>query len=191
MAISYQPDPDSDARIVARLRAGDERALEALVRAHYNELCVFAARMTGQRSTAEELVQEVFLRIWRRREQLALTGSIVSYLYASARNGALNELGRERRRQRWYDRVKHGIDAPLGGSAPEADEGTRASELELAIERAIASLPPRCREAYLLRRQHGMSHAEIGRVMQTTPKTVEVQIGKALRVLRKRLADWL
>lgn len=191
MAISYPPDPNSDAGIVARLRAGDEGVLEALVRSHYNGLCVFVTRMTGERAIAEEVVQEIFLRIWRQRQRLALTGSIVSYLYACVRNEALNELGRERRRQRWYDRVMHGIDPPLSAAAPEADEGTRASELEHAIERAIASLPPRCRQAYLLRRQQGMRYNEIARVMQTTPKTVEVQIGKALRLLRKRLADWL
>jgi RNA polymerase sigma-70 factor (ECF subfamily) len=191
MAISHPQDTETNADLLIRLRAGDERALESLVRAHYNELCVFATRMTRERSIAEELVQEIFLRVWRQRERLALTGSIAAYLYACVRNEALNELGRERRRVRWRELAMLGVEAPFGGSSPEADERARGAELQDAIERAIASLPPRCREAFLLRRQREMSYLEIADVMHTSPKTVEVQIGKALRLLRKRLSDWM
>jgi len=86
-----------------------------------------------------------------------------------------------------------------GGVRPQQEEPLldrrtkplRAAELAAAIERAIAQLPPRCREAYLLRRQHHLSYAEIARVMGIAPKTVEIQIGAALKALRASLADWL
>ncbi len=67
----------------------------------------------------------------------------------------------------------------------------RSRDLEQAIERAIAALPPRCRQVYVLRRQEGLSYAEIAQLVGVTPKTVDVQIGKALRLLRRYLAEWL
>ena len=193
MAISQPTDAESDNSLLARIRAGDERAFEALVLEHYNELCVFATRMTGRKMTAEEIVQDVFLRLWQRRDQLTLSGSIVAYLHAAVRNQALNELARERRWWRWRTR-KAEEQRSLTTERPtslDADDRVRSHDLEQAIERAIAALPPRCREAYTLRRLRGLSHAEIAEIMRTTPKTVEVQIGKALRLLRKHLADWL
>ncbi len=192
MAIPHPADPESDSNVVARIRAGDERAFESLVLAHYNELCVFTARMTGSRATAEEIVQDVFLQLWRQRDRLAVSGSIVAYLYVAVRNRALNELHRERRWRRWIEQVTRERDEDAGRAGRlDADERVRSRDLEQAIERAIAALPPRCRQVYVLRRQEGLSYAEIAQLVGVTPKTVDVQIGKALRLLRRYLAEWL
>jgi RNA polymerase sigma-70 factor, ECF subfamily len=185
------PDRGRAANWPERIQAGDEAAFEALFREHYHGLCVFAARLVASDAIAEELVQDVLLRVWEQRERLHVTGSVPAYLYGAVRNQALGHLRHERVERKWL--------AHPGGSRPPApssgaantDERVRAAELAAAIERALAQLPPRCREAYLLRRQHHLSYAEIARVMGIAPKTVEIQIGAALKALRTSLADWL
>jgi RNA polymerase sigma-70 factor, ECF subfamily len=178
-----------DAR-VDRIREGGVEAFEALVREHHRGLCTFAARLVGSDAIAEELVQDVFLTIWRQRESWRVTGTVAGYLYGAVRNQALMHLRRERSHRRWHEWFRR-EDAGGSGPPPATDTGVRLDELRVAIERAIATLPPRCREAYLLRRQHHLSYTEIAQVMRITPKTVEIQIGTALKALRVRLAEWL
>jgi RNA polymerase sigma-70 factor (ECF subfamily) len=90
--------------------------------------------------------------------------------------------------KRWRDRVERGENISMISSAPAADEETQFNELVTAVRFAVDELPPRTRQAFLLRRQHGLSYAEIAQVMGIAPKTVEVQIGAALRTLRARLS---
>ncbi|HEX6536180.1 MAG TPA: RNA polymerase sigma-70 factor [Gemmatimonadaceae bacterium] len=179
-----------DTELIARIRAGDESAFERLFHRYYRELCVFASRIDRAGGAAEEIVQEVFFRIWTRREQLLPVESLSGYLYAAVRNVALNRLARAKTEDRW--RASSQLDAlDARAEAPAADADIRETEMSIAIHRAIGQLPPRCREAFLLRRQRQLSYAEIAQVMGTSPKTVEIQIGKALRLLRQSLAEWL
>lgn len=181
---------DLDVELIARIRAGDERAFEQLFHRYYRELCLYASRIHRAGGSAEEIVQEVFLRIWLRRERLQLVESLSGYLYAITRNIALNRLARTQTEDRWRTGGEaDGLDVPM--ELADADAAVRETEMSLAIERAIARLSPRCREAFLLRRRSHLSYAEIAERMQTTPKTVENQIAKALKQLREALADWL
>lgn len=189
MAAPDATSPDED--LVARIRAGDESAFESVFRAHYDGLSRFAARMVGSDAEAEELTQEMLLRVWRRREELAISGSLAAYLYAAVRNESLNRLRRARAEQEWRERVLRERDAADAHRSAGADDDVRAAELAAAIERVIEELPPRRRQAYVLRRQHHLSYAEIAAIMEIAPKTVEIQIGAALRTLREKLADWL
>ena len=179
-----------DRGLVARIRAGEEQAFAQLFARYYRELCIYASRIDRAGGSGEEIVQEVFFRIWMHRERLLLTDSLTGYLYAVTRNVSLNRLARSQTEDRW--RAEAQIDAlePPGESGG-ADTAIRETEMAIAIDRAIAKLPPRCREAFLLRRQRHLSYAEIAQTMQTSPKTVEIQIGKALRLLRAALAEWL
>jgi RNA polymerase sigma-70 factor (ECF subfamily) len=82
-------------------------------------------------------------------------------------------------------------EAGFGRAHARADDDVAAGELAQVVARLVAALPARCREAYVLRREHFLSLDEIARVMGIAPKTVEIQIGLALRALRRGLADWL
>jgi RNA polymerase sigma-70 factor, ECF subfamily len=182
--------PGRDAAWRERIQAGDPAAFEALFREHYHGLCLFAARLVGSDAIAEELVQDVLLRVWQQREQWTVTGTVAAYLYGAVRNQALGHLRRAKVERKWQERRE--VDPhPAFGQVPQADESVRGAELAAAIERAISHLTPRCREAYLLRRQHHLSYAEIADVMHVTPKTVEIHIGAALKALRASLAEWL
>jgi RNA polymerase sigma-70 factor (family 1) len=179
-----------DAEVIARVRGGDERAFEELFRRYYRELCLYAARIDPSDGSAEEIVQDVFFKVWQRRDRLIEVKTLASYLYAAVHNGALNRIERDGYMSRWR-RAKHVEALTAPAYAPSADDDARSAEVSQAIEDALATLPPRCREAFLLQRREHLSVAEIARVMGIAPKTVEVQIGNALRLMRQALADWL
>ena len=181
------PSPDARATTLewlVRIRSGDEVAFEALFRAYAPGLCAFVARFTGSRTAAEDIVQELFLAIWRNRERIEIQTSFSSYLHTSARNRALDWLAHE-------DTVRRHRDSVIGSiterdlSAPTESQLLAMLDLQEAIER----LPPRCRLIFTLSRQHDLSHAEIARSLGLSIKTVEVQIGRALKALRVRLSE--
>jgi RNA polymerase sigma-70 factor (ECF subfamily) len=188
MTFAHAVPVDSD--LLARIRAGDEAAYEQLFRRYYQELCLYAARIDPTPGSAEDIVQEILLRLWVRHEELPDVQSLPAYLFTAVRNQALNQRARAASAERWRQAKQVELhDAPV--SAPTADELVQAAELASAIERAISELPPRCREAFVLRRQRGLPCAEIARIMGITTKTVEIQIGNALKLIRKSLADWI
>jgi len=172
-----------------RLRAGDKSAFEELFRSYYDQLVSFASRIVGTSETAEEVVQEVFLSIWRNRARNDFSpNNLPAYLFGAVRKGATSHLRHSHVEQRWRERVTRGENHLVLATATPADDQTRFNEVVVAVRAAVDELPPRCREAFLLRRQRGLSYAEIAKVMGIAPKTVEVQIGAALRTLRARLA---
>lgn len=181
-----------DAAWVAGVRAGYEWAFDAMFDAHYSGLCTFAATIVGSDAVAEEIVQDTLLQIWRRRERWHVSTTVAAYLYRAVRNRAIGHVRHEAVERRLQDRVDQGASTPALGERPaKPDDELQSAELAAAVERVLGSLAPRCREAFLLRRQHGLSYAEIAETMGIAPKTVEVQIGAALRTLRVALRDWL
>jgi RNA polymerase sigma-70 factor (ECF subfamily) len=126
------------------------------------------------------------LELWRRRETLAADGSAQAYLFQATRNRVLNHLRHLKIEQRSEPEIRG--DSP---STPRADAALAHEELNVAVQQAVQSLPDRCREVFELSRVHGLKYAEIARQLGISVKTVEAQMGKALRTLRERLAAWL
>ena len=186
-AISSIPDsrfpiPDS----LHRLRQGDPEAFAALFRTWYGPLVGTAERMLRDRAVAEEIVQDVMLELWRRRESLAPDSSPQAYLFQATRNRALNHLRHLKIEQRSEPEVR-----AESSPSPHADSAVIEEELDVAVRRAVQSLPDRCRQVFELSRVHGLKYAEIARELGISVKTVEAQMGKALRTLRDRLGPWL
>ena len=179
------PDTNPDLQaLTRRIREGDAAAFEILFRAHYAELCSFVRVQIGSVEIAEELVQDVLLRVWNGRAHLDPTQSLRPYLYRAARNHVLNYLKRRRVETRSLQDV---AALPTPGLAA-TDEAVRTRELSVAIERALASLPERCRLIFTMSRDNGMSYAAIADVLGISQKTVETQMGRALKSLRASLA---
>ncbi|HYD54607.1 MAG TPA: RNA polymerase sigma-70 factor [Gemmatimonadaceae bacterium] len=176
----------SDADLLLRLRAGDAAAFEAVFRAWYAPLVRLAEGMLHDRGAAEEVVQDVMLELWRRRESLDSSGTPQAYLFRSARNRALNQLRHRRVQARTEPQLVAEVPA-----IPRADAVAGAEELAEAVRQAIESLPPRCREVFELSRMHGLRYTEIAQTLGVSIKAVEAQMGRALRTLRERLAPWL
>ena len=176
----------TDSELLERLRRGDASAFDTIFRTWYGPLVGTAERMLRDRAVAEELVQDVMLELWRRRESLAADGSPQAYLFQATRNRVLNHLRHLKIEQRSEPEIRG-----EGSSAPQADSALVHEELDVAVQQAVQSLPDRCREVFELSRVHGLKYAEIAKALGISVKTVEAQMGKALRTLRERLAPWL
>jgi RNA polymerase sigma-70 factor (ECF subfamily) len=172
--------------LLVRLRQGDDAAFEAIFRQWYAPMVAMTAALLRDRGPAEEVVQDVLLELWRRRHTLTFETSIRAYLFQAARNRALNYLRRERVEARGEPTIAAAMPSP-----EPADSEARESELNIAIQSAIAGLPDRCREVFELSRVRGLKYSEIATELGISVKTVEAQMGKALRVMREKLAPWL
>jgi RNA polymerase sigma-70 factor (ECF subfamily) len=175
-----------DRELLARLRAGETSAFDAIFRANYALLVRVAETMLRERATAEEIAQDVMLELWRRRESLDVTESVRGYLLQATRNRTLNEL-----RHRAIERKSEPQIIESSPHLPSTDAAAREGEIEVALQAAVAELPDRCRQVFELSRVDGLKYAEIATRLGISVKTVEVQMGKALRLLRERLKAWL
>jgi RNA polymerase sigma-70 factor, ECF subfamily len=168
-------------------RSEEERILEGLFLEHRPGMCAFVRQYVRSAAVAEELVQDVFLAVWLRPERARFSGNPRTYLYRAARNRALNHLERERREQVWHDHQST-MDPPTSESAGEL---LTQNALMDALETSIDRLPPGCRQVFLLSRAGGLTYAEIAATLELSIKTVEAQMGRALRLLRPMLAPIL
>lgn len=175
-----------DRELLARIRLGDESAFDALFREYYGPLVGLAESLLRRQAEAEEVVQDVMLELWRRRETLAIDESWRAYLFRAVRNRALNELRHERVAELAVPFVRG--ESSVGATALA---GLVAEELDDAIVRSVAGLSEPVREVFELSRKSGLTYAEIARVLGISVKTVEARMGKALKELRERLAPWL
>jgi RNA polymerase sigma-70 factor, ECF subfamily len=175
-----------DRALLDRLRSGDQAAFDSIFRTHYGHLVSFAQGLLRDRAAAEDSAQEVMLELWRRRDELVIQDSLRAYLLRATRNRSLNQLR--------HVKVQRNAEPHLVGeeSVTAAGDGKLAAgELRDALSAAVAELPPACREVFQLSRGQGLRYAEIASTLDISVKTVESQMGKALRHLRTRLAEWL
>lgn len=174
-----------DRGLVERVRAGDSAAFDAIFRQFYAHLVGYVQSLLRDEAAAEEVVQDIMLELWRRRASLTPDLSLKAYLFQSARNRAFNHARHARI-------VRHSEPLLLHEQSPPqpADAEMAGEELSTAIRNAVAELPPRCREIFELSRVDGLRYSEIAAALGISVKTVETQMGKALQVLRRRLAAW-
>jgi len=173
-----------------RIRAGDERAFEALFRAYVEPLCAFAYGYVQSQSAAQDIVQDLFARLWEQRATLEPPRSVQSYLYGATRNRALNH---QRRARIEVAFVRRGREVALAAPPPRVtpEDDLHAQAFAEAVTRAVTQLPTRCREVFTLTRDHQLSYDEAAQVLGISPKTVEIHVGRALALLRDKLRDWL
>jgi RNA polymerase sigma-70 factor (ECF subfamily) len=192
--VDRSPEPANDAAeraLVERVRAGDETAFEELFRTYYALLASFAYAHSDSREAAEEIVQELILSIWTRRAEWKVTTHLRSYLYVAT----LNRVRSFRRSQRVH-RAAHcvlareGSDSDARAASERSDDSIAHHEALAAIRAAIAALPERTREVFLLNRDGGLSYREVAMRLGVTVKTVEFHMGRALASLREQLAEW-
>jgi RNA polymerase sigma-70 factor (ECF subfamily) len=178
---------DRDREWIARIRAGDYDAFIACFRAYYNPALGLATRLLGSQDGAEDVVQDVFFRIWQRRETWVVTSNLSAYLHGAVRNRVTSHFRHRRVRTRFEGFVQEIFDR--GGRCP--DDDVIAADLDAAIQRIIDGLPSRCREVYELRWCHQLSYAEIAHILGISLKTVEAHVTTALKRLRAKLPDLL
>jgi RNA polymerase sigma-70 factor (ECF subfamily) len=176
----------SDLELFDRLRSGRQDAFDAIFHTYYVRLVGLAESMLRDRAAGEEIVQDVMLELWRRRSTLTVETSLRAYLFRATRNRALNHIRHQRVSQRSDVHAAADLVA-----APTADAQLTEQEIDAAVRQALTQLPARCREVFELSRMHGLKYAEIARVLDISVKTVEAQMGKALRIMREEMRGWL
>ena len=163
-------------------------AVGALFAAHGAALRRYAQRIVRSREAAEDLVQDVFLRLWRARHRLEFGTGARAYLYLATRTRALNHLRRERNEeQRRRMSALDGIMTIEPALAPESDPPATAEHIVRAIERALETMPPRQRQVAALRLRHQLRTREIAARLGISARTVEVHIARATKTLRELL----
>ena len=175
-----------DRDLLTRLRGGDHTAFDEIFRQWYEPVVRSANRVLHDPGVAEELSQDVFLEFWRRRETLAADSSIAGYLMQAVRNRSLNHLRHLAVQKKSVVYVE-----ALSEPAEQADVAVQSGEVERAIADAIAELPPRTREVFVMSRERGLRYSEIADELGISVKAVEANMSRALRMLRELLAPFL
>lgn len=182
-------------RVTTDPRADDEvtqvghtpTSIETAFRTYYIRLREFVAGYVNSDEVAADLVQDLFVNLWERYDAGDLPLLTSAYLYTAARNRALKHLRHRKVVSRWAKQAR--LEPERRG--PRADDGLRTNELAIAIREAIDRLPSRRRQVFLLSREEGLSYAMIAETLDISIKTVETQMWRALRSLRKSLAPYL
>ena len=187
MSPSQHPEDLSEQQCIQRIQDGSRKAFETLFRAYYNELCDFVEYQLDSPELAEDLVQDIFCDIWRRREEWKPKGTLKAYLYRAAHNQSIKQIERRQVRRRWKRQEEH-KDTP---QKPSPEDDFHHRELKRVLQASVEELPERRRQVYILSRQHGLTYKEIAEVMEISPKTVDHQMVAALKFLRKRLSTFL
>jgi RNA polymerase sigma-70 factor, ECF subfamily len=173
----------TDPIIFQQIKKGDEAAFSRLFDGYYAALCFFAAKYLGDMDLSRSLVQQVFVDLWVKREKTDIAISVKSYLYRSVKNRCIDHLRKERNTSEISKSVENFSQMPFRDLVEEA-------ELNDRINTSINKLPEKCREIFLLCRFEGLKYAEIAQKLNISVKTVEMQMGIALKKLRESLSDY-
>lgn len=176
----------TDETIALQLKANDQSAFQSVFKDNYAAVCKTIRRFIRETNTVEDLAQDVFVRFWEKRHKIEIKTSIGAYLYRMAINEALTYIRKQKRFQE--DNID---DFSFSSNESSTDQVMEGEELKVKIKRAIDSLPPKCRTVFLLSRYEELSYKEIAAKLEISVKTVENQMGKALRVMREKLKDHL
>lgn len=175
-------DHMDDLTLFGLIREGDREAFKTLFHTWYAPLCHYASHFLNDDEQATEAVQDFFVRLWEKRSSLVVESSLRHYLFRSVRNQCLNLIRQDKVRQLHAIRLQ---EALLADNAPE--EYSISPEMLVKIEESIAALPEKRREIFRLNREEGLKYREIAEKLGISVKTVEAQMGAALRSLREKL----
>jgi|WetSurMetagenome_2_1015567.scaffolds.fasta_scaffold121902_2 RNA polymerase sigma-70 factor, ECF subfamily len=165
----------------------DMQSFEVLFRQYYQMLCSYAYRFVNDSDTAEEIVQDLFYKLWAKRSELQINVSVKSYLFSAVHNRCLKFIEHrnvEARYKNYYLLHESEVDA-------EPHHHTNVGELQMIIDQTLDSLPERCSKIFRLNRFEGLKYHEIANKLSISIKTVEANMGKALKMLRKKLKDYV
>jgi RNA polymerase sigma-70 factor (ECF subfamily) len=181
----------TDQQLIEGIRAGNIEAFEELYRLYYVYLCLIAEHITGNPSDAEEIVSDVFVKMWNNRSVIRIDTSVRGYLIRAVRNTSFNYLEREHPPRKLsgplsdldYKLLAWDSDYPLGQLYSE--------EVRNLLEKGINELPEACREIFLLSRNDNLKYREIAGKLGVSVNTVKTQLKIALSRLKDNLKDYL
>jgi RNA polymerase sigma-70 factor (ECF subfamily) len=197
VTVNYGADESSDAAIMLRVAAGDESGFNYLVEKHYRAMIHFLFRMVRNQAVAEELAQEVFLRVYRSRQTYRAEAKFTTWLYRIATNLGVNH-ARDTRHERAAPTIYLDQPDPETGTTPDVADARPVVEEELlkdermqAIRKHVMALPERQRTAVLMHKYQGLDYKEIGAVLRLSESATKSLLFRAYQTLRERLKDFV
>ncbi len=194
---NYGADESSDAAIMLRVAAGDESGFTYLVEKYHRAMIHFLVRMVRNQAIAEELAQEVFLRVYRSRESYRAEAKFTTWLYRIATNLAVNH-ARDTKHERAVQNVY--LDAPdeetgttpdVADDEPSVEQHLLRDERMAAIRKHVMDLPERQRMAVLMHKYQGMDYRQIGEVLKLSESATKSLLFRAYQTLRDKLKDFV
>jgi RNA polymerase sigma-70 factor (ECF subfamily) len=160
---------------------------EEVFKTHFKALHSYAYTLVREDMLAEEMVQQVFFKLWEKKDSLQIEGSATAYLYRSVYHECLNYLKHQKVRAAYQQYAKALPEGSNGGTAQKI----QLSELQQHLNKALGELPEQCRTIFQMSRYEELKYQEIADRLGLSVKTIENQMGKALRLLREKLKDFL
>jgi RNA polymerase sigma-70 factor, ECF subfamily len=184
---------ETDIYLVNAIQKGDYQAFKMLFDSYYAGLCRFARGYVRSGETAEDLVSDLFVKIWDQPQVMAATVSLKGYLYRSIYNSCINYLTRTRMR---FGNLDPETINDLNELMPPSFDDLPSTDLLLAelvdkIEKAVGQLPVECGKIFIMSRKEELSHREIAQKLNISENTVKVQVYRALAKLREALKEYL
>jgi len=168
-----------------RIKKSDEKAFEMLFHQYYGHLCSFATKIIHDDDSAEEIVQDLFVKFWEKREQISIETSLKDYLFRSVKNLCLNFIQHNKTKIHHAQIVLSEVESIFSD-----DDNYPEMDLAFKIEESINSLPEKRKEIFRLSRQDGLKYHEIAEKLNISIKTVETQMSLAIKTLREKLRKY-
>ncbi len=178
---------DNEDIVIEGLKNGDKLIFEEVYREYYIPLCYYCLRYVENFSDSEEIVQDLFLKLWEMHTELEINSSLNAYLYRAVQNYALNFLGKKKIHEKYI--VIQG-QQPYGGAMENGLAKLEEEELRAILKLAVLKLPEKRRRIFELSRFDGLNNSKIASQLSISVKTVETQMTKALKYLRITLKDY-
>jgi len=160
---------------------------EEVFKSHFNRLYAYAFTIVKEEIAAEEMVQNVFFKLWEKQENITIRTSVTAYLYRSVYHESLNYLKHLKVKAAYQSHAAY----TMGNQSDNAGSKALVSELERKLNQALSELPEQCRTIFQMSRFEELKYQEIADRLGLSVKTIENQMGKALKILRVKLADYL
>jgi len=173
---------EEEAVLFEKIKKGDEKAFERLFHNHYGHLCLFAEHFVRNHTEAEEIVQDIFVRLWENRKRIIIATSVKNYLFRSVKNRCLNFLQHKKIETRYAEKLLSEAEQNIPDDTDFIESG-----LLRKIEESISSMPEKRQEIFRLSREEGLKYREIAEKLDISIKTVETHMGLAIKTLRNKL----
>jgi len=172
-------DKLSDIELTALLKEGDEAAFTEIYNRYWEKMASYAIRLTKSSDEGADIIQEMFVSLWNRRESLEVRGTLISYLIKGTRNLSLKYIEKNLTKHRFLER----LSVVSQDFSSEIEENLSAKELQQYVDGAVAKLPGKMKEIYLLSRDEQLTHREISQRLGIAEGTVKKQISNALKII--------
>ena len=172
---------------IKQIKRGDIKTFEVVFKSYYEEMCRFAISYIKDKDLAEEIVQDVFYTIWEKRKEIKIKSSLRAYLFTAVKNKSLKYIRKEESKSKY---TKYIQNTKAENNVVTPYDEINSKELNDIINLTLQKLPERTREIFKMNRYQGLAYKEIATKLSVSIKTVEANMGKALKIFRKALTEY-